>query len=117
MTTITMMCAWCRKTRRGDKWIAESPEPSGDVSHGICPGCYDLLNGEPFERWMLTGLDEVDYFEIEEAFVFGQGVAREMFCYECGCRHLASDACPRCGTDFDRGRGRNNSWHEDCWLL
>ena len=39
MNPFLTQCAWCRRVKVGDDYVAASPVPWTPVSHGICPEC------------------------------------------------------------------------------
>lgn len=45
MKTIPLICSWCGKIYRIEKWKFEENQRTG-VSHGICPDCLSRMHGQ-----------------------------------------------------------------------
>jgi len=43
--TIPLICSWCNKIYRIEKWQFEENQRTG-VSHGICPECLEKMRGQ-----------------------------------------------------------------------
>jgi hypothetical protein len=52
------VCAWCERVRIGDRWlesprafaVAEAAKHEPQLTHGICPACFEALTARRAER-------------------------------------------------------------------
>ena len=40
---MTIQCCKCKRIREGHDWVAVDVLPEGEVSHGFCPPCADVM--------------------------------------------------------------------------
>lgn len=59
---MTTVCCICNKTKKENSWEMMPIPYDRLVSHGYCPGCFDVVNKEIFNRVFLKPMNNKEIF-------------------------------------------------------